>query len=162
MPWIATVMNGLWSLPAAIASLFGAAIIDCPGTADVCSRYRDKMSAALRGHDASCACRGETALASHDHFRQELRAQMALAASGGASHVQIDTGELHYGMGIAPLPASDIVCRDVMRAEMQSGDTLVTTIGGMSIRYVLPRAASHAPRYNPADEQYGPDRGAIV
>lgn len=101
-------------------------------------------------------------MVSHDHFRQELLAQIALAASGGANHVQIDTGELHHGIGIALLPASDIICRDVMQKEMQSGDTLVTTIGAMSIRYVLPRAVSHASRYDPADEQYEPDTGAIV
>jgi hypothetical protein len=62
----------------------------------------------------------EAQLASFDQFRQELLAQMELAASGGANHVHINSNQLHFVIGIVPLRVSEALCRDVMQKEMKS------------------------------------------
>ena len=61
-------------------------------------------------------------MVSFDQFRQELPAQMELAASGGANHVNINSNQLQFVIGIVPLRVSEVLCRDVMQKEMKSGD----------------------------------------
>ena len=41
-------------------------------------------------------------MVSFDQFRQELLAQMELAAGGGANNVNINSNELHFVIGIVP------------------------------------------------------------
>ena len=82
-------------------------------------------------------------MVSFDQFRQELLAQMELAAGGGANHVNINSNELHFVIGIVPLRVSEALCGDVMQKEMKSGDRMLGDVGAgagaVSIRYLLPR-----------------------
>ena len=75
-----------------------------------------------------------------DTFRQELRAQLARAATGGGTDVLINSGEL-----CRSVTKADCACAyscDAMQAEFMPGDTLLldrTSGGGMTVRYLLPR-----------------------
>ena len=50
---------------------------------------------------------------------------MELAASGGANHVNINSNQLQFVIGIVPLRVSEVLCRDVMQKEMKSGDQML-------------------------------------
>jgi hypothetical protein len=80
-----------------------------------------------------------------DHYSQELNAQLGRAASRGMSHILINARELHSSLGDFPSAADRLVsCRLVMRNEMKDGDVMVVAedhLVGMTVRYVLPRAA---------------------
>jgi hypothetical protein len=84
-------------------------------------------------------------MVSADHYSQELNAQFERAVSRGMSHILVNARELHASLG--DFPSSDdklISCRLVMRNEMKAGDVMVVTkehLVGMSVRYLLPRAA---------------------
>jgi hypothetical protein len=82
-------------------------------------------------------------MVSYDHFRQELRAQMVLATTGGAIDMLVTAGGLFdsvpkgaradLGMGY---------CCDAMRDEMVSGDIVLMDHdngSGMTVRFLLPR-----------------------
>jgi hypothetical protein len=80
-------------------------------------------------------------MVSTDHFRQELRTQMARAATNGQIDLLINSGELcrSVATGSSWSPS----CCDAMEAEMKLGDTLLierTNGAGMTVRYLLPRA----------------------
>ena len=82
-------------------------------------------------------------MASSDHYRQELSAQLGRAATRGMSHILINARELHSSLGDFP-DANDrmVSCRLAMRAEMKAGDVLLVAednAAGMTVRYVLPR-----------------------
>jgi hypothetical protein len=80
-------------------------------------------------------------MVSTDHFRQELRAQLARAATDGRLNVLVNSGELCRS--IANGRSGSGSCRDAMQAEFAPGDTLVldrTDDAGMTVRYRLPRA----------------------
>jgi hypothetical protein len=80
-----------------------------------------------------------------EHYSQELNAQFGRAASRGMSHILINARELHSSLG--DFPGSDdklVSCRLAMRNEMKAGDVMVVAedhMLGMTVRYVLPRAA---------------------
>jgi len=84
-------------------------------------------------------------MVSADHYNQELNAQFGRAVSRGMSHILINARELHSSLG--DFPSSDdklVSCRLVMRNEMKAGDVMVVTqenLFGMTVRYLLPRAA---------------------
>jgi hypothetical protein len=80
-----------------------------------------------------------------DHFRSELLAQMARAASRGARHILINSNELHCSLG--DFPGADhqsTACCEVMEGEMKAYDVLVVEKSngyGLTIRYMLPRSS---------------------
>jgi hypothetical protein len=77
-------------------------------------------------------------MVSTDHFRQELRAQLARAAMAGRLDVLINAGELCRSLGSFGFA----LCSDAMQAEFEQGDTLLldrTNGAGMTVRYCLPR-----------------------
>jgi UDP-N-acetylmuramyl pentapeptide synthase len=79
-------------------------------------------------------------MVSTDHFRHELRAQLARAAKGGQIDVLINSGELCRS--IANGSSKSASCCDAMQAEFKLGDTLLldrTNGAGMTVRYLLPR-----------------------
>ena len=79
-------------------------------------------------------------MVSTDHFRQELRTQLARAATGGRIDVLINAGELCRA--IANSSSRSGSCCDAMQAEFKLGDTLLldrTNGAGMTVRYLLPR-----------------------
>ncbi|MGA2998093.1 hypothetical protein [Bradyrhizobium sp.] len=84
-------------------------------------------------------------MVSPDHYSQELNAQFGRAVSRGMSHILINARELHSSLGDFPDSDDKLVsCRLVMRNEMKAGDVMVVTrenLMGMTVRYLLPRAA---------------------
>lgn len=80
-----------------------------------------------------------------DHYSQELNAQFGRATSRGMSHILINARELHSSLGDFPGSNDKLVsCGLVMRTEMKAGDVVVVAedhLLGMTVRYVLPRAA---------------------
>ncbi|MDP2355492.1 MAG: hypothetical protein Q8M31_05465 [Beijerinckiaceae bacterium] len=79
-------------------------------------------------------------MVSTDHFRQELKAQLNRAATGGRIDVLINSGELSRSIPTGSAWSSH--CCDAMEAEMKVGDTMVLARingAGMTIRYLLPR-----------------------
>ena len=79
-------------------------------------------------------------MVSTDHFRQELRAQLARAGKGGRIDVLINSGELCRS--ITNGSSWSATCCDAMQAEFKLGDTLIldqTNGAGMTVRYLLPR-----------------------
>ena len=62
-------------------------------------------------------------MVSTDHFRQELRAQFARAATGGRIDVLINSGELCRS--ITTGSSGSASCCDAMQAEFKPGDTLL-------------------------------------
>jgi hypothetical protein len=80
-------------------------------------------------------------MVSTDHFRHELRAQLARAGRVGLIDVIINSGELCRS--ISNGSSWSAFCCDAMQAEIEPGDTLVldeTNGVGMTVRYLLPRA----------------------
>jgi hypothetical protein len=79
-------------------------------------------------------------MVSIDHFREELRAQLARATTVGRIDVLINSGEL--GRSITKGGSVSASCCDAMQAELMPGDTLLldrTNGAGMTVRYLLPR-----------------------
>jgi hypothetical protein len=77
-------------------------------------------------------------MVSIDNFRQELRAQLARAATVGRIDVLINSGELCRSVG----SFGSVSCCDAMQAEFKQGDTMLldrTNGAGMTVRYRLPR-----------------------
>lgn len=84
-------------------------------------------------------------MVSLDHYTQELNAQLGRAASRGMPHILINVRDLHSSLGDFP-DSNDRLnsCRLVMRNEMKAGDVMIVAedhLVGMTVRYVLPRAA---------------------
>jgi hypothetical protein len=84
-------------------------------------------------------------MVSADHFRQGLLAQMHRASSNGRIDVVINSGELYRSLGGYPGSSHGMPsCCDAMQDEMKPGDVLLlerTNGAGMTVRYLLPRAA---------------------
>jgi hypothetical protein len=84
-------------------------------------------------------------MVSTDHFRQGLLAQMRRASSSGRIDVLINSGELYRSLGGYPGSSHGMPsCCDAMQDEMKPGDVLLlerTNGAGMTVRYLLPRAA---------------------
>ena len=81
-------------------------------------------------------------MVSTDHYRQELRAQLARAATGGRIDLLVNSGELCRSILSASSGSSS--CCAAMEAEFMPGDTLLldqTNGAGMTVRYLLPRTA---------------------
>jgi hypothetical protein len=85
---------------------------------------------------------------SSEHFRAELQAQMERAATRGQKHVVINALELHVALGV--IPRSDPhTAADVMECERKPSDVLLVAKAnatGLTIRYLLPRAANPSAR----------------
>jgi hypothetical protein len=87
--------------------------------------------------------RGRCRMVSIDHFRQELLAQMGLAATRGRMDILINSSELCRSIRNGELGTS--TCCDAMQEEIKPGDVLLlerTDGAGMTVRYLLPRANS--------------------
>jgi hypothetical protein len=84
-------------------------------------------------------------MVSTDHFRQGLLAQMRRASLNGRIDVLINSGELYRSLGGYPGPSHGMPsCCDAMQDEIKPGDVLLlerTNGAGMTVRYLLPRAA---------------------
>jgi hypothetical protein len=84
-------------------------------------------------------------MVSTDHFRQRLLAQMRRASSNGRIDVLINSGELYRSLGGYPGSSHGMPsCCDAMQDEIKPGDVLLlerTNGAGMTVRYLLPRAA---------------------
>jgi hypothetical protein len=70
------------------------------------------------------------AMASRDHFQQELRAQIERAKKRGVEQLIVNSRELLAAVGGRPDPKNQIknqmrYCCDVMREEMKAGDAVV-------------------------------------
>jgi hypothetical protein len=79
-------------------------------------------------------------MVSTDHYRQELRAQLARAATGGRIDLLVNSAELCRSIVTGSSGASS--CCAAMEAEFMPGDTLLldqTNGAGMTVRYRLPR-----------------------
>jgi hypothetical protein len=79
-------------------------------------------------------------MVSINHFREELRAQLAHATTVGRIDVLINSGEL--GRSITKGGSASVSSCDAMQAELMPGDTLLldrTNGTGMTVRYLLPR-----------------------
>ena len=79
-------------------------------------------------------------MVSTDHYRQELRAQLARAATGGRIDLLVNSGELSRSIVNGSSGSSS--CCAAMEAEFMPGDTLLldqTNGAGMTVRYLLPR-----------------------
>jgi 5-methylcytosine-specific restriction protein A len=80
-----------------------------------------------------------------DDFRSELDALLSRSARRGAAHVEVNSGELHRAVGGYPGPGHRMpMCCNVMYAEQNKGDTVVTQPprgmgASLTIRYQLPR-----------------------
>jgi hypothetical protein len=78
-------------------------------------------------------------MVSIDHFRRELRAQLARASASGSRHALINASELHRMLGGYPGSNHGMQrCREAMRAEMEPGDVLIDA-SDLTVRYQLPR-----------------------
>lgn len=79
-------------------------------------------------------------------FRSTLKALFAAAAARGATHIDVEAGDLHREVGGYPgcnhrMPS----CCSVMAQEMRTGDSILSSPSGgkgasLIIRYFLPRA----------------------
>jgi hypothetical protein len=79
-------------------------------------------------------------MASIDHFRQELIAQMDRATKSGATDVLINCLDLSDSISKGCHLTES--CCEAMQDEMKSGDILHiarTHSAGMTVRYLLPR-----------------------
>jgi hypothetical protein len=83
---------------------------------------------------------------SSDDFRKELAAQLTRAEKRGASHVEINSGELHRAVGDYPGPHHRMpMCCEAMYRERRGDDEIVSQPpggkgAGLTIRYRLPRS----------------------
>jgi hypothetical protein len=82
-------------------------------------------------------------MASYDHFRHELRAQMGRATERGAIDVLVTSRELFDSLPKGSRPDLGVgYCSDAMRDEMVGGDVMVLEHehgSGMTVRFMLPR-----------------------
>ena len=81
-------------------------------------------------------------MVSTDHYRQELRAQLARAATSGRIDLLVNSGELCRS--IVSGNSGSASCCSAMEAEFMPGDTLLldqTNGAGMTVRYLLPRTS---------------------
>lgn len=79
-----------------------------------------------------------------DEFRTELRSQLRRAELAGASHVDINAGDLHRRVGGYPKPTPRMPnCCSVMRQEQRATDQVVSEKSSdgasFTVRYALPR-----------------------
>jgi hypothetical protein len=83
-----------------------------------------------------------------DDFRKELISQIARAEKRGASHVEINSGELHRVVGGYPGPNHRMpTCCEVMNKESGVADEIISLPfdgkgATLTIRYKLPRNAN--------------------
>jgi UDP-N-acetylmuramyl pentapeptide synthase len=85
-------------------------------------------------------------MVSTDHFRQELQAQLARAATQGHIDVLVNSGELCRTISRGSSWSAH--CCDAMQAECKPGDTMLldrTSGAGMTVRYLLPRSQVNLP-----------------
>jgi hypothetical protein len=85
-------------------------------------------------------------LVSVDHFRRELRARFERAAALGRIDILVNSGELRRSVGTGDLGMA--FCCDAMQAEIKARDVVVlerSNGAGMTVCYLLPRAANGAP-----------------
>jgi hypothetical protein len=81
-------------------------------------------------------------MVSTDHFRHELRAQLARATTVGRIDLLVNSGELCRSIANGSSTAAS--CFEAMEAEFMPGDTLLldrTNGAGMTVRYLLPRTS---------------------
>jgi hypothetical protein len=82
-------------------------------------------------------------MVSIDHYRDELVAQLGLAAKLGRIDILANAAELYRSLAKSPQTAQEMGrCCDAMQAEMKPGDTMIVERGngaGMTVRYMLPR-----------------------
>jgi hypothetical protein len=82
-------------------------------------------------------------MASYDHIRQELRAQLGRATARGAIDVLVCAGELFDSVPYGARPDLGMgYCCDAMRDEIGPGDILLVERSngpGMTVRFMLPR-----------------------
>lgn len=81
-----------------------------------------------------------------DDFRAELRAEIERAVRRGASHVEINSGELHRVVGGYPGHRHQMpMCCEAMYQEQRAGDEIIPPAppkghgASLTIRYRLPR-----------------------
>ena len=97
------------------------------------------------------ARRRSTMMFSAEDFRKELKAQLERAHLRGASHIEINAGELHRTLGGYPGIDHRIpICCSVMHQEVQEGDEIVFGPdqgkgASLTIRYRIPRTAKVVP-----------------
>lgn len=76
-------------------------------------------------------------------FERELAAQIERAKSRGATHLEVNSGELHRAVGDYPGTNHRMAtCCDVMRKRMHPGDTEISSPekgkgASLTIRYML-------------------------
>ncbi len=91
-----------------------------------------------------------------EDFRKELRAQIDRAEKRGATHIEINAGELHRALGDYPgwdhrMPQ----CCSVMQQELQEGDEVIFAPdkgqgASLTVRYKVPRSAKVVPLRRPS------------
>jgi hypothetical protein len=90
------------------------------------------------------------AMASYDHFAQELRGQMKHAAACGAFDMLVCAGDLFRSLPPGNRPELGMgFCCDAMSNELTIGDTVIiprNNGSGMTVRFLLPRSPPVARR----------------
>ena len=87
-----------------------------------------------------------------EDFRNELLAQIAPAVKRGASHVEVNAGELHRAIGSYPGANHRMpICCDILRREAKDGDEIISEPkegkgASLTIRFKLPRLAARVPQ----------------
>ncbi len=82
---------------------------------------------------------------STEDFRRVLGTKLRTAAASGASHLDVNAGELHRGFGGYPGPDHRLpACCAAMRSTIRSGDVVLAAPpkgagASLTIRYRLPR-----------------------
>ena len=80
-----------------------------------------------------------------DDFREALRRRLVRAEVAGKIFVEINSGDLHRGVGIYPQPGHSMpTCCSVMRGLMTTRDAVLSSPpkgrgATLTIRYALPR-----------------------
>jgi hypothetical protein len=81
----------------------------------------------------------------YDQYSAELNAQLGRAAKRGMKHILINARDLRSSLGEFPSATDKMIsCRLAMRTEMNAADVILVpenNAAGMTVRYVLPRAA---------------------
>jgi hypothetical protein len=78
-------------------------------------------------------------MVSADHFRHELRVQLARAATAGQIDLLVNSAELCRSVVNGGFRSAS--CCEAMEAEFMTGDTVLldrTNGGGMTVRYLIP------------------------
>lgn len=84
-------------------------------------------------------------MVSMEEFRAELRGQLSRAERRGATHIEINSGELHRAVGGYPGTRHRMpMCCEAMYQEHKDGDEVVSRPpkgkgASLTIRYRLPR-----------------------